>query len=217
MINHDNIATEDAAIVRTIRESGAVIFGKTTMPQTGMAVETTSPLWGTTKNPYNTQLVSGGSSGGDGVLVAMKGCPVCPSSDIGGSIRVPAAFNGLYSIRPSADRVSKTGVIATLGGQISIKTSCGPVCHSLADVKLLVNIVNAWPQMQFEPGVVPMPWRELDPPTRNLSFGLLEFDGVCMPHPPILRGLRETTAQLTAAGHEGRNESNESLSHQVLC
>ena len=215
MVNHDNVATEDAAIVRTIRESGAVIFGKTTMPQTGMAVETTSNLWGTTKNPYNAQLVSGGSSGGDGVLVAMKGCPVTSSSDIGGSIRVPAAFNGLYSIRPSGDRISKTGIMSTLGGQISIKVSCGPVCHSLADVKLLANIVNAWPQMQFEPGVFPMPWRELDPPTRKLSFGLFEFDGVCMPHPPILRGLRETAARLTAAGHEGVNEFHQFLNRPM--
>lgn len=218
MANHDNIATEDAAIVRTIRESGAVIFAKTTMPQTGMAVETTSRLWGTTKNPYNAQLVSGGSSGGDGALVAMKGCPVCPSSDIGGSIRVPAAFNGLYSIRPTGDRISKTGLMTTLAGQISIKTSCGPVCHSLADVKLLTKVVNAWPEMQYEPGVVPMPWRELLPPTRKLSFGLLEFDDICMPHPPILRGLKETAAKLVAAGHEGEKQSRRiiSLSRYVI-
>lgn len=169
-----------------------------------MAIETTSHLWGTTVNPYNRELVSGGSSGGDAVLVAVRGSPVCPSSDIGGSIRVPAAFNGLYSIRPSADRICKTGISSTLGGQISIKVSCGPVCHSLQDLKTFTKVINAYPQMQFEPGVVPLPWREVAPPTNKLTFALWNFDGVCMPHPPILRALQETADKLIAAGHEGR-------------
>jgi amidase len=58
----------------------------------------------------------GGSSGGDGALVAMKGAPVCPSSDIGGSIRAPAAFNGLYGIRLTADRVPKVGLATPAPG-----------------------------------------------------------------------------------------------------
>ncbi|EXJ89088.1 hypothetical protein A1O3_02152 [Capronia epimyces CBS 606.96] len=200
--NYEIVSQEDAAIVRVLRDSGAVIFAQTTMPQTGMALETSSPLWGTTINPYNGLLVSGGSSGGDAVLVAMRGSPVCPSSDIGGSIRVPAAFNGLYSIKPSADRICKTGLSTTLGGQISIKTSCGPVCHSLDDLKLFVEIINAYPRLQFEPAVVPMPWRHLEPPQRKLTVALWKFDGVCMPHPPIVRALKETAEQLIASGHE---------------
>lgn len=62
------------------------------MPQTGFILETVSNLWGRTLNPFNTRLGSGGSSGGDAALIAMKGAPIAPSSDIGGSIRAPAAF-----------------------------------------------------------------------------------------------------------------------------
>ncbi|KAI1622023.1 amidase signature domain-containing protein [Exophiala viscosa] len=200
--NYGNAAQDDAAIVKVLRDSGAVIFAKTTMPQTGMALETTSNLWGRTINPYNRELASGGSSGGDAVLVAMRGSPVSPSSDIGGSIRAPAAFNGHYSIRPSADRICKTGMATTLSGQISIKVSCGPVCHSLDDLKLFIKVINAYPSMQFAPGVVPLPWRDVETPKRKLTFALWDFDSVCMPHPPILRALKETANKLTAAGHE---------------
>lgn len=200
----DVIASADSALVAILRHAGAVFYSKTTMPQTGMMLETRSPLWGVTTNPFNNQLVSGGSSGGDGVLVAMRGSPIAPSSDIGGSIRAPAAFNGLYSIRPSADRIPKGGLRSTAPGNVSIKVSSGPVCHNIVDLKMFTKIINAHGSLaHFEPGIVPIPWRELPPPVRKLSFGVWAFDGVCMPHPPILRAIKETTLRLTSHGHEG--------------
>lgn len=75
-------------------------------------LETVSNLYGRTLNPLNTDFGAGGSSGGDGTLVALKGCSMTPLTDIGGSIRAPAAFNGLYGIRPSADRVPKRGMMS---------------------------------------------------------------------------------------------------------
>ena len=68
------------------------------MPQAGMALETTSNLWGRTLNPFNTAFGAGGSFGGEGALIAMHGSPISPSSDIGGSIRAPASFNGLFAV-----------------------------------------------------------------------------------------------------------------------
>jgi amidase len=99
------VAETDSTLVKALRDTGAVFFVKTTMPQTGMALETWSVLWGRTLNPRNNKLGSGGSSGGDAALIALKGSPIGPLSDIGGSIRAPAAFNGLYSIRPSSERI----------------------------------------------------------------------------------------------------------------
>lgn len=197
------IAERDSAIVKVLREAGAVFYVKTTMPQTGMALETVSPLFGRTLNPFNTKMVAGGSSGGDSALVALHGSPIAPSTDIGGSIRAPASFNGLYGIRPSADRIPKRGMRSVERGQLNIRVSCGPVCHSIADVKLLTRVLNAYPQAQYDTTCIPIRWREIEKPTRKLAFGLLIFDGVVMPHPPIIRAMQETAAKLKSEGHEG--------------
>lgn len=146
----DVIPEKDGTIVKLLRDAGAVFYVKTTMPQTGMALETWSTLWGRTLNPRNSKLGSGGSSGGDGALIAMKGSPIAPSSDIGGSIRAPAAFNGLYSIRPTSERIPRGGMGTTVTGQISIKTSCGPACHSMADLKMFTKLMNGHPRADFD-------------------------------------------------------------------
>lgn len=209
---YDNVAEKDSSLVNILRDAGAVFFSKTTMPQAGMLLETCSKLFGVTVNPYNRKLVAGGSSGGDGVLVAMKGSPVSPSSDIGGSIRAPAAFNGLYSIKPSSDRIPKGGLRSAAPGNVSIKVSCGPVAHSVDDLKAFTKIINAHGSLaQFEPNVVPMPWREIAAPKEKLCYGIWEFDGVCMPNPPILRALRETGQNLINAGHEGKSPQSSTL------
>jgi amidase len=201
--NANLIADRESAIVRVLREAGAVFYVKTTMPQTGMALETVSPLFGRTLNPFNTDMVAGGSSGGDSVLVALHGSPIAPSTDIGGSIRAPAAYNGLYGIRPSADRIPKRAMRSVESGQPNIRVSCGPVCHSMADLEMFTRVLNAYPQSRYDPTSVPIRWREVPRPVGRLSFGLLKFDGVVMPHPPILRALEETAASLKAQGHEG--------------
>lgn len=202
---YEPVAENDSSLVKILRNAGAVFYAKTTMPQTGMLLETQSNLFGVTHNPYNRKMVAGGSSGGDSVMVAMGGSPVAPSSDIGGSIRAPAAFNGLYSIKPSADRISKGGLRSAAPGNVSIKVSCGPVANSVDDLKTFTKVINAHGSLtQYEPNVVPIPWREVEVPKEKLSFGIFEFDGVCMPHPPILRALRETAEKLRSAGHEGK-------------
>ena len=211
----DVIAEKDSSLVRVLRDAGAVFHAKTTMPQTGMMLETTSHLWGRTKNPFNISLVPGGSSGGDGALITMRGSPIAPSSDIGGSIRVPAAYNGLYSIKPSADRIPRGGLRSPAPGNVSIKVSCGPQCHSIADVKMFTKIINGYPSAQFEPNVVPLPWRDLPTPKGKLSFGLWEFDGVVKPHPPILRALQETAQKLVNSGHEGIYAGFQSKSYKA--
>ncbi|KAL4950656.1 amidase [Aspergillus filifer] len=200
--NASHRAERESATVRTLREAGAVFFCKTTMPQAGMLLETVSNLFGRTLNPRDLDFGAGGSSGGDGVLVALRGSPLTPSTDIGGSIRAPAAFNCLYGIRPTADRVPKRGMKSVESGQLNIRVSCGPVAHSLADVKLLTRVLIDWPQTRYDPTCIPVRWREVNVTDKKLLFGLWEFDGVVMPHPPICRAMRETAERLQAAGHE---------------
>lgn len=174
------------------------------MPQTGMALETVSNLWGRTLNPFNAKLGAGGSSGGDGALVAMRGSPIAPSSDIGGSIRVPAAYNGLCGIRPTSLRIPKGGWESTITGQISIRDSSGPVCHSVEDIRLFMEVINAgYPSNRYDVSSVPTPWRHVSVPQRKIAVGIMNWDHVVMPHPPILRALDRTKQMLIKAGFDG--------------
>lgn len=161
-----------------------------------------------TLNPFNPELTCGGSSGGEGALIALKGSPIGPATDIGGSIRAPAAFNGLYGIRPSSSRISRRGARTTVPGQISIRTSAGPLCHSMEDLKMFTKVMFEDTKSHIDGTSVPLPWKHIEAPVQRLRLGYFEFDGVCMPHPPILRGLRETAAKLKEAGHEGTERTD---------
>lgn len=199
----NNIVSQDSAVVAALRTEGATFFCKTTMPQSAMAIETVSNLWGRTLNPSNRDLNAGGSSGGDAVLVAMKGTPLTPSTDLGGSIRVPAAFNGLYALKPTAARIPKGGMPDL--GQSLIQVSFGPICHSIEDMELLTRVINAHPHNRFDVTCAPVPWRRIDAREGKLKIGLMKWDGVVKPHPPILRALERTQQLLVAAGHEGKS------------
>ncbi len=186
-----------------MRDAGAVFFGRTTMPQTGMALETVSNLYGRTLNAYNSAFGSGGSSGGDGVLCALRGEPAAPiTTDIGGSIRAPGAFNGLYAMRPTAERVPRQGLMTISPGNTSIKVSAGPNCHSMKDLKMLTKLILAHPTLPHEPTTMPGFWNEAVPSEKPLRIGVISTDGVVEPHPPVSRALREMTAKLKANGHE---------------
>lgn len=178
------------------------------MPQSGMALETVSNSWGRTANPYNRDLGAGGSSGGDSVLVAMRGSPIAPSTDMGGPIRVPAAFNELYGIRPTSDRIPKGGMQSTNGGNLTIKLSCGPVCHSLEDLKLLIRLTNSHPNHKYDVTSVPIPWRESDALDCKLAIEVLKWGGDVMPHPLVLRALEHNKNVLEKSGHEGKRRES---------
>jgi Asp-tRNA(Asn)/Glu-tRNA(Gln) amidotransferase A subunit family amidase len=93
----NNTSKDDAAIVKTFRKLGAVVFARTNQPQAGMHLETSNNIYGTTVNPKNRQLTAGGSTGGEAALMGMNASVLGIGGDIGGSIRVPAAFNGVSS------------------------------------------------------------------------------------------------------------------------
>ncbi|KAF4499244.1 aconitate hydratase 1 [Fusarium agapanthi] len=169
----NNIVSHDSAVVAALRAEGAIFFCKTPMPQSAMAIETVSNLWGRTLNPCNRDLNAGGSSGGDAVLVAMKGTPLTLSTDLGGSIRVPAAFNGLYALKPTAARIPKGGMPDL--GQSLIQVSFGPICHSLEDMELLTRVINAHPYNTFDVTCAPVPWRRVDAPEGKLKIGLMKW------------------------------------------
>lgn len=95
----NNTSRHDAAIVKTFRKLGAVVFARTNQPQAGMHLETSNNIYGTTVNPRNRQLTAGGSTGGEAALMGMNASVLGIGGDIGGSIRIPAAFNGVSRLR----------------------------------------------------------------------------------------------------------------------
>jgi amidase len=114
------IAKKNSVLVDLLLKQGAVLFCYTNVPQALMSGETVNNLYGRTCMPFNRDLSSGGSSGGEGALIAMRGSPLGVGSDIGGSIRIPSAFNALYGLRPSYHRIPYGG------GKSSILVSCRP-------------------------------------------------------------------------------------------
>jgi amidase len=99
-------ATEDSLVVRRLREAGATILGKTNLPELAIYGFTESPAWGATRNPWDTSKTSAGSSGGSGVAVAAGMCAIAHATDGAGSIRYPAAYNGLFGLKPQRNRIS---------------------------------------------------------------------------------------------------------------
>ena len=127
---------DDAPAVARLRESGAVLLGKTTTPEFGWKGVTDSPLTGITRNPWNPARTPGGSSGGGAAAVAAGMGPLTIGTDGGGSIRIPCAFTGLFGLKPSFGRVpafpsSPFGTVAHLG----------PMTRTVGDAALMLNVI----------------------------------------------------------------------------
>ena len=100
-------AAEDAEVVRRLRAGGAVVVGKTTMPELGLWPFTESVTWGVTRNPWDVERTPGGSSGGSAAAVAAGIVPAAIGADGAGSIRIPAACTGLFGLKPQSGRVPR--------------------------------------------------------------------------------------------------------------
>ncbi|KAI7774301.1 hypothetical protein LA080_008988 [Diaporthe eres] len=183
---------EDSHVVAILRGLGAVFYCKTNQPQHIMHLETVSP-YGRTLNPHNIDLSAGGSSGGEGALIALRGSVLGVGSDIGGSIRGPAGFCGIYGFKPTSHYLPMMGMLH--GGnpaELTILATCGPMGVSLRDLDLFMSVVVGEKPFLREPSLVPLPWTGLSTPLPSspaLKVGLLMHDGVIQPQPPVVRAL----------------------------
>jgi aspartyl-tRNA(Asn)/glutamyl-tRNA(Gln) amidotransferase subunit A len=131
-------ATHDAPAVVRLREQGAILIGKTTMPEFGWKAVADSPLTGVTRNPWNTRKTPGGSSGGAAVAVVLGMGFVQIGTDGGGSIRIPASFSGCYGIKPTRARVP-----AWPASPLGTLAHVGPLTRSVADAALALTVIAA--------------------------------------------------------------------------
>lgn len=196
-------APRDAVVVDQLRSAGAIVLGKTNVPQFLLAQETENDLWGVTRNPFNPGRVPGGSSGGEAVAVACGMTPWGLGTDIGGSIRIPCHFNGIYGIKPTVDRWSMRGSQGAMPGQELVRAQMGPMARTVDDLVLMGQVVDARAMSRLDPGVPPLP--PADPSAvdlKGLRIGWHDDDGYITPAPALQRAVRLAKEALVAAGAE---------------
>ncbi|XXH02219.1 hypothetical protein Hte_008587 [Hypoxylon texense] len=204
-------------IATELRSLGAVLYCKTSVPQTLFFIETKNNIIGQTLNPNNQNLSCGGSSGGEGALLALRGSTIGVGTDIGGSVRIPAAFNGVFGIKPTPERFSYRDVSITNPGQNAYKMNIGFLSTSIDGIGLMLKSVLSTKPWLRDPAVVPMPFRQEivdeylgrahDDGTAKhghtpFKLGVMWSDDVVGPHPPITRGLRMVADAVKEAGHK---------------
>ena len=196
-------STFDAAIVQVLRESGAVILGKSNVPQTLMAPESTNHVYGTTNNPWNTARVPGGSSGGEAALLASGQSVLGVGTDIAGSIRIPASFCGVAGLKPTLHRWSTVGSTGALPGIEFVRAVMGPLARSVDDLAFFFEALDPAQMSALDPEVPPLPVGEsAKVDLTKLRVGYYEDDGWFTPSAAIKRAVREAVEHLRAAGAE---------------
>ncbi|KAL1956424.1 hypothetical protein VTO42DRAFT_7310 [Malbranchea cinnamomea] len=210
-------ATYDSVMTELLRAQGAVLYVKTNVPTAMMIAETVNNVYGRTTNPRNRLLSAGGSSGGESALITFGGSPLGVGTDIGGSLRIPAALTGIFTLRPSFGRFPNFRTKSGLAGQESVLSVNGPMSAHLSSIELFASVVtNSQPWLQ-DPKCIPIPWRKVER-KQKLKLAVMWDDGMVRPTPPVRRALRETVEKLRKAGHEvvdwepkGHKEMNEIL------
>lgn len=197
----DTPATDDAVVVKLLRRVGAIVIGKTNISQTLLFNEADNPVYGRTVNPFARDRVPGGSSGGEAAALAAGLTPFGVGTDIGGSIRVPAAYCGVAGLKPTVDRWSMVGCKGAMPGQESIRSQVGPMARTAADVALLFGALDGPSFHDLDPTVPPLePGRPHQVDIRNLTIGWYDDDGFFPASPAVRRGVRQAAEALARAG-----------------
>ncbi|KAI9800506.1 MAG: hypothetical protein M1825_004054 [Sarcosagium campestre] len=196
---------EDGAIVRLLKDAGAVPHVKTNIPITLLSFESANDVWGRTLNPHNTEFSPGGSTGGEAALIALGGSRIGIGSDVAGSVRVPAHFSGIYALRSSTGRWPKSGMSTSMPGQEGVPSVFSPMTKTLPDMAYFYKSILSMKPWEYDHSVHPIPWRDelyrSIQASPSLRIGVLESDGVVPPSPACARALTLTTAALAAQGH----------------
>ena len=190
------VPKKDATVVARLREAGAILLGKTNTPELTLSFETNNLIYGLTNNPYDVKRSSGGSSGGAAAIVAAGGAPFDIGSDFGGSIRLPANWNGVAGIKPSSGRVPRTGHIYPFGGMLDSLQQVGPLARYVDDLSLILPII-AGPDW-IDPAIIEMPFGDpKDVDLEKLRVSFHTDNGLATPTAEIIEVVRSAAKALS--------------------
>lgn len=198
----NEVISVDGPLVRRLRRAGAILLGKTNVPQAMLLHETDNPIYGRTSNPWDLARSPGGSSGGEASLIAAGGSPLGLANDLGGSIRQPAHVCGICGIKPSPGRLTNTGCRNNLSGLKLIATQSGALARHTEDLYLALRVLSD--RAPEEPGYEDEFGPSLsDPATVDLSrlrIGIFDDDGFFTASPAVRRAVRESGDALRLLG-----------------
>jgi amidase len=195
------VPREDAAGVARLKAAGAVVLGKTNVPEVSLAFESDNLVYGRTNNPYDPTRTPGGASGGEAAAIAAGMSPLGLGSDAGGSIRVPAHFCGVAGLKPTSGRTPRTGHFPPMGGLLDSIWQTGPLARRVEDLALAFPLLcgTDW----RDPTVAPVP--VYDPARVDLKKLRVAFhtdNGVVAPTDDIAAAVRDAARALEGAGAE---------------
>jgi fatty acid amide hydrolase len=197
----DQPAARDGLHVRRFREAGAIVLGKTNIPQMMLFHECINPVYGRTLNPWDLERTPGGSSGGEAAIIAAHGSPLGLGSDLGGSLRIPAHFCGIHALKPTNGRLPRHGIEGNLFGMESILFQPGPMSRHVEDLVLAMDLLVGKPHEQRElretPGPIPA---VADVKLEGLRIAAWDNDGYFRPSPAIRRAVHDAAQWLGEKG-----------------
>lgn len=193
-----NLATEDAIYIARMRQAGAIPLGKTNVAQALLYPESDNPVYGRTNNPWNLARSSGGSSGGEGAIIAAGGSPLGVGTDIGGSVRVPATFTGIVAFKPTNGRTPDPGRYSIPLGQRAVVSQIGALARTTDDVALAIEVLNGGSSPEVEP---PMPLGDVaSVDVSKLRVAYYTDDGTLAVAPAVRRAVIEAAGMLAGRG-----------------
>jgi fatty acid amide hydrolase 2 len=183
-------AEHDAEVVRRLRDAGAIVLGVTNMAEGGMWLETDNRVYGRTANPWDTSRIPGGSSGGEAAILATGASAFGIGSDIGGSIRIPAHFCGIFGHKPTGKLVSNSGYWPDVPGALDEFLCTGPMTRSAEDLWPVLSVI-AKDKLQGHPDQIDL---------RDVTVYPLETIGGTKVRPEQRQAVRRASVSLQSRG-----------------
>lgn len=191
----------DASLVARLRQAGAIILGKTNVPQLMLLHEADNPLYGRTNNPWHPARSPGGSSGGEAAIMAVGGSALGLANDLGGSIRQPAHSCGVCGFKPTSIRLTTLGIRGNFRGMEAIVGQPGPIARHVRDLNLFMQTLVDGRGDPHDPRVAPLAWpdpNQVD--VSKLRVAMWTDDGFFSPSPAVRRAVQEAAEVLRSAG-----------------
>lgn len=195
-------APYDAVLVQVLKDQGAVPFVRTNVPQTMLSFDCSNPIYGKTLNPHDHTRTPGGSSGGEGAILASGASILGLGSDIAGSIRIPSHFSGVTGLKPTYGRLSTKGMRSLTKPQNIVQGTGGPMARDVDGVVLLMRAMLTPLHFKLDPSIPPIPFKEKEfTDTRRLRIGYYTSHGYLDPVPACRRAVLITKELLERQGH----------------